>query len=179
MWRRRWWGSPRCRRRSPWWRRRCLRCPGFRQSHFLELSERCIRNSLNAGEIPGEHCERPHAAVQGCEGGLQVTECYLLVAPVEETGGDLPVDMRGVSGAAPAVTPPLSETVETHPRSLESHMDTPHLHISPVLSHRTGFSCHLTGIPALHHHPPPPSSSLLTFIAQIAQKPLRSHINQL
>ena len=84
-----------------------MRCPGFRQSHFLELSERCIRNSLNAGEIPGEHCERPHAAVQGCEGGLQVTECYLLVAPVEETGGDLPVDMRGVSGAAPAVTPPL------------------------------------------------------------------------
>ena len=62
-----------------------MRCPGFRQSHFLELSECRIRNSLNAGEIPGEHCERPHAAVQGGEGGLEVWPSYIVVAAVVQT----------------------------------------------------------------------------------------------
>ena len=75
-------------------------------------------------------------------GAKGVCKYMSVLYPGDCSGGVLPVDMRGVSGAAPAVTPLvpcctldywvstdssdlvtlITETVrETHPRSLESH----------------------------------------------------------
>ena len=92
-----------------------------------------------------------------------------------DTGGDLPVGMRGVPGGAPAVTPLVpcctldywvsTESCETADADCQG--DTPKVTREPHIllqstyrqsCHRTGFSCHLTGSPP---HPPPPSSPLL------------------